>query len=105
MQLKNQRRRRTRAEWAEHVSAWEKCGTTQAEYCLQHNLDSSLFSSWKSKFRDEAMPMVEISPRFIESNDEYSGKIEIVLDGIRILIRESIDPIKLRNIVASLAGV
>ncbi|HOX11247.1 MAG TPA: hypothetical protein PK333_04655 [Candidatus Moranbacteria bacterium] len=95
--------RRTREEWAEHLAAWEKSGLAQSEFCVRNNLNPTSFSAWKTKLGDEGMPLVEISPRHEAAHNEET--IELELEGIRIRLREGIDPIRLRNIVLALVGV
>ena len=98
--------RRSRVEWAEHLATWQQSGLAQAEYCLKHNLNPTSFSSWKTKLteHDKAMPFVEVTPRH-EEQDIGDEIIELEVEGIRIRLREGIDPIRLRNIVIALAGV
>jgi transposase len=98
--------RRTRMEWAKHLAAWQQSGLTQGEYCKKHNLKPTLFSAWKRKIKehDEARPFVEIPP-WHEAQPVGDEIIELKLEGIRIRLREGIDPIRLRNIVIALAGV
>jgi hypothetical protein len=98
--------RRSRVEWAEHLAAWQQSGLAQDEYCLKHNLNPTSFSAWKRKLKehDEAMPFVEVTPRH-EAQRIGDEIIELELEGVRIRLREGIDPIRLRNIVIALAGV
>lgn len=98
--------RRNRAEWCGHIEAWERSGLAQSAYCNEHNLNPTSFSGWKTKLkeRDEAMPFVEIMTRH-QAPDNCDEIIELVLQGIRIRLREGIEPIRLRNIVIALAGV
>jgi len=58
---------RTVEEWAAHLAAWKKSGTTQRAYCAEHGLREFAFSYWKRKL--ERVPpgparnrMVEVSP-------------------------------------------
>lgn len=100
------KKRRRQLQWAEHLASWERSGLTQSAYCKKHNLDPGSFSSWKMKLKEQAgdLPFVEIMPGHELQHVEEEA-IELLLDGIRIRFRESIDPIKLRNIILALVGV
>lgn len=103
---KHPKKRKSRTEWAEDLALWERSGLTQSAYCKKYKLDPETFSAWKTKLKEQArdLSFVEIAPGPGSQNVEEEA-IELVLDGIRIKLRESIDPIKLRNIVLALVGV
>lgn len=35
--------------WQHHIDAWQQVGSSQAQYCREHELDQSQFSYWKRK--------------------------------------------------------
>lgn len=48
--------------WHTQIEAWQSSGLTQAEYCRQHELNSSTFRSQLGEFRRQAN---EAPPKFI----------------------------------------
>jgi hypothetical protein len=99
--------RRKRSEWAGHLAAWKQSGLGQDEYCKSNNLDPCSFSSWKNKLEqnERSSPFVEIMHSIHQPANRADEVIELTLEGVRIRLREDIDPIKLRNIVIALMGV
>ena len=39
----------SRAQWLQHVTAWQGSGLSQAAYCREHQLNHSTFHSWISR--------------------------------------------------------
>ena len=99
--------RRKRSEWVEHLAAWKQSGLGQDEYCKRNKLNPCSFSSWKSKLEQKEVnsPFVEIMHPMHQPAYCTDEVIELTLEGIRIKLREGIDPIRLRNIVIALMGV
>lgn len=97
--------RKSKAEWARYLAEWRRSGLSQAEYCTRNNLNPRSLSGWKAKLErdDESAEFIEIGARQIAALED-EGHIELFLDGIRIRLRESIDPGRLRSIMLALSG-
>ena len=39
----------SRAQWLQHVTAWQGSGLSQAAYCREHQLNHSTFHGWVSR--------------------------------------------------------
>lgn len=56
-------RKRTRAKWERHVTAWRLSGQTQAQYCKEHGLHPASLSHWARKLPSQQGDAFE--PAFI----------------------------------------
>ncbi|MDO6526352.1 hypothetical protein Q4519_11725 [Motilimonas sp. 1_MG-2023] len=50
--------------WQHHIDAWQQAGSSQAQYCREHELDQSQFSYWKRKLIKTCEPQSVKSSRF-----------------------------------------
>jgi hypothetical protein len=100
------KKRRNRREWIEHIDSWSKSGLTQADYCTRNNLNTCSFSSWKKKIEEEKKEysFIEISTK-LGQQFEANEYVEFIMGSVHLRFPESIDPVKLRNIVVALSGV
>lgn len=57
--------------WSHHVSAWQKSGLSQTEYCRQSGLKLSTFSTWVGKLNNKIIPSV---------NPEQTGSFARVME-------------------------
>ena len=101
------KKRRNRDEWLLHVEQWHASGLTQTEYCHKNNLNSCSFSAWKNKFDRDAdeFTFVEIKKPSLKDDDISGNYIELILATASLRFSESIDPIRLRNIIIALSEV
>jgi len=48
--------------WQAHLSAWQKSGLAQSDYCKQHQLDLRQFYSWKNHHKSKLESRINKSP-------------------------------------------
>lgn len=91
--------------WSTHISAWQKSGISQKEYCSQNNIPLASFGNWKKKINSD---FVE-SSSFIELQNHFPVQEEYFElqtgSGLTLRIRESIEPELLQNILIVARGV
>ena len=89
------------------IEQWEKSGTSQKEFCTQHDLRSHVFYYWLSKYkrtrstsRSGFVP-VEISQG--EGKSKEQGEIHIQYpNGVMIILSESVNISRLRALIKAI---
>jgi hypothetical protein len=91
--------------WSIHISAWQKSGISQKEYCRQNNIPLTSFGNWKRKIN---IGFVD-SSSFIELKGHFPAQEECFElqtgSGLTLRIRESIEPELLQNILIAARGM
>jgi hypothetical protein len=61
-EIKNRRKRRSRAYWEAQVENWRGSGLTRAEYCRREGINPQQLTNWKSRIgaRAQAGAFVEL---------------------------------------------
>jgi len=101
--------RQNRNYWEAQISSWQSSGLSISKFCRQNNLNPRSLSNWKIKLNKSGEET--INQQFVEIScfDKTLGHdnrtIEMTIGAARLVIREEIDPLVLRNIVLALGGI
>ena len=96
--------------WQQHVSAWQRSGLTQEEFCNHRGLALSTFTCWRRKFKEREQPA---HPAFIPVQIETSSPAqpvagawacELIGPSLRLRLRDWPGTGRLRKLAAMLAG-
>lgn len=94
--------------WHTHISAWEKSGLSQNEYCRRHALRTNQFCYWKKKLFAGSQETVNFVPVVIGpgSNPEPSTSVDsgltVCLGKISIKLSNDFNPSALIKAVEAL---
>ncbi len=76
-QTKNQRR----AQWQQHIAAWQRSGQTRAAYCEQNGLKLQTFAYWRKRLKVEVRPVTLVQLPTCEPLNQHPAALRIVVDG------------------------
>ena len=98
--------RRDRAFWSMQVNSWTASGLSQTDYCRENKLNPRSLSGWNRRLGRtiEKAAFVEVHSALAKLS-EGAHYMELVIGGIRLLIREEMEAGKLRSIVVALGGI
>ncbi|MBF0568891.1 MAG: hypothetical protein HQK95_08510, partial [Nitrospirae bacterium] len=89
--------------WKAHIEAWRASGTTQSEYCRQHELKLKAFAYRKRRFDKSAAKPVFHPVRIVEEKTKVSPSLNLMIgSGYCIEVRDGFNPATLRQIVETL---
>jgi transposase len=100
-------RRRSRAEWLEHVAAWGRSGLSGVDYARKHGLNANTFSWWRSEIsrdrgRAGGLTLVPVTMAAVPSPGE---PIEVALPGgIVVRVPDDANPARVARLVRALVG-
>ncbi|MBF0456844.1 MAG: hypothetical protein HQK99_03005 [Nitrospirae bacterium] len=79
--------------WKGQIEAWRASGSTQAEYCRQHELKLKAFTYQKRKFDKSATNPVFHQVRIVEEEAKTSPSLSLILGmRYRIEVRDGFNP-------------
>ena len=101
--------RHSRNFWEAQITAWRSSGISMNEYCRKNNLSQKSLSHWKRKLKQSGQkaggqPFVEINYGEVEPGHD-DRTIEMIIGTTRLVMREGIDPLQLRDIALALGGI
>ena len=101
----NQRNMERENFWKDKISAWEKSGLNQSEFCKQNNIDKQLFSKWKIRIsKNNGNNFVQI-PFKIEKDFSSLSEIELIIkEQYKIKVQSNFDPETLKKLIKTIEG-
>jgi hypothetical protein len=91
--------------WSTHITAWQKSGISQKEYCQHNNIPLTSFGNWKRKINAgfvESSSFIELKGHFPAQEECFELQTG---SGLTLRIRESIEPELLQNILIAAGGM
>ncbi len=91
--------------WSTHITAWQKSGISQNEYCRQNNIPLTSFGNWKKKIDPgfvETSSFIELKSHFPVQEEYFELQTDF---GLTLRIRENIEPGLLLNILLATRGL
>ena len=95
--------------WRAHISAWEKAGISQADYCRQYGLSPKSFTYWKGRLKPQVKGVsfyqIATTGHFAHriGGQKIPGALNLLIgDRFCIEINDDFSPAVLRKLVHTL---
>jgi len=97
-----EKNRERQSFWKSHIDQWSESGISQLEYCRLHGLIPHRFTYWKTKFKNQHLPVEFVQVTSEAMNINLSGLKLNIGPGLQVEIPDGFCRETLEQVLATL---